>query len=78
MRWHVAGAIIGGFLGGVLFAIAVALLVDYLIVRAGELPGHADAQTAATQPAAARTSTLHSSFMPVRVSTARQGASLQA
>jgi hypothetical protein len=56
MRWHVAGAVIGGFLGGVLFTIGLALLVGYLIVRAGALPANADAKPPPNRAVIARTS----------------------
>jgi thiosulfate dehydrogenase len=56
MRWHVAGGVIWGFLGGVLFTIAVALLVGYLIVRAGSLPANADAKPPPIERWIARTS----------------------
>jgi CDP-diglyceride synthetase len=45
-----------GFLGGVLFAVVVALLVSYLIVRAGALPANADAIPSPNRPRAARAS----------------------
>jgi thiosulfate dehydrogenase len=56
MRPHVAGATLGGFLGGVLFTIAVALLVGYLTVRAGALPANADAKPPPLERWIARTS----------------------
>jgi mono/diheme cytochrome c family protein len=56
MRLRVAGAIIGGLLGGALLTIVVELLVGYLIVRAGLLPANADAKPPPLERWIARTS----------------------
>jgi mono/diheme cytochrome c family protein len=56
MRRHVARSILGGFLGGVLFTTAIALLVGYLTVRAGALPANADAKPPPIERWIARTS----------------------